>query len=78
MTCEDFKSSLLTEAYNAESFNDAAHKTANLIYDNLKKTQTEDKPKTIDYLIPEEQYRFWKKEFNSKEAMINSPKQICR
>ncbi|MCD7777052.1 MAG: pyridoxal-dependent decarboxylase [Clostridiales bacterium] len=67
MTCEDFKDSILAKAYSSEDFNDTAQKTVDIIYKNLKETQTTDKPKTIDYLTPEEQYRFWKEEFNSKE-----------
>lgn len=63
------KETILKQAYSAEAFTSCSHQVMNMIENELRMAQTDMPQKTIPYLTPEEELKYWEEDFNSEESV---------
>lgn len=58
---------MLSKAYSVDEFSKKGHRVIDMLAEQLRISQSEKPDKTIAWMAPEDQYRFWKKDFDSMD-----------
>lgn len=57
----------LKNAYSADEFSQKGHQVIDMLAEQLRSSLSENPDKTIAWMSPEDQYQFWKKDFDAEE-----------
>lgn len=63
------KKDLIKKAYSVEEFTDCSNQVMDMIGNELRMAQTDMPQKTIPYLTPEEELKYWQEDFTSGESI---------